>query len=381
MPLKRPRTAETASHGVADKEPKQPGAAVCGAASPPLVSSFSAHHCDGSGTHVHAASASAKEHETLQFRHAKTICHNDETEPTTSGIVLRGGMVRLNVGGEFFVVHKDTLLYGDSLQRNRQVQRSTKLTAGGKGSQGVQQATDGSGTASSSSSYFSRLLEGDAATPVDVDGDGAILIDRDPLPFSIIVNYLRGYQTALNIPPTLRSMVAQDAVYYGLAHLAEWLKEPDRSQYFAPGAGISPEGRRFRPTYAISFVGDRFLLRGRHSITFEILSAEYLGLGVVSDQCVGTDVEFHKTLNCCVYYMTGVFYSNFPSQRKEELLERYMAGDMVTLHLDMNAKLLEFVIHGVSKLVSVKSATRLRFGVALRHQSGVRIVSYTSTAE
>lgn len=282
----------------------------------------------------------------------------DESDQATSQAAypISGCMVRVNVGGELFVVHRDTLLghrSPHSLDR-------------------------------SDANFFSRLIAPEAgAAPSYVDASGAILVDRDPFSFSIILNYLRGYENALILPDSVKKMVAQDAEYYHLEGLAQRLssaRDEDTSLLFLPGPGIGPERRRFKPTFGVNFVGDRFLVRGRHRISFEVLGREYLGIGVVSDACVAQDMEFHRTTNCCVYYMSGVFYSVFPSPRKEEGCEIFDVGDVVELLLDMDAKLLTFMFRDVRKVVSVKTASRLRFAVAAKRKSTLRIVEYTSEA-
>ncbi|CUG84733.1 Hypothetical protein, putative [Bodo saltans] len=279
---------------------------------------------------------------------------DDAVSSSQAAFPITGNMVRLNVGGELFVVQRDTLLG----------RRSTDPLD------------------SSESTFFHRLVCPDAGAPAAtfVDSTGAILVDRDPFSFSIVLNYLRGYENALVIPSFWKSVVAQDADYYNLQGLKRRLADPleDMPLLFQPGPGIAPERRRFKPTFGVNFIGDRFFVRGCHKIVLEVLGADYLGIGVASDACVSQDTEFHRTMNCCVYYMSGVFYSAFPSPRKEEALESFGVSDTVEMHLDMNAKILTYTFRGVTKVVSVKSAYRLRFAVTLKKKSSVRIVDYVS---
>lgn len=289
------------------------------------------------------------------LRSSSALLHDDAAlSSSQAAFPISGQVVRLNVGGELFVVQRDTLLGNRS---------RSPLDC-------------------SEANYFHRLLNPDAgaAASTFVDATGAILVDRDPLAFSIILNYLRGYDNALVIPSFLKATVAQDADYYHLLGLKQQLADPfdDTPLLFQPGPGVAPERRRFKPTYGVNFIGDRFAVRGRHRVTLEVLGADYLGIGVASDACVAQDAEFHRTANCCVYYMSGVFYSTFPSPRKEEALVNFGVGDIVEMHLDMDARILTYTIRDVTKVVSVKSAYRLRFAVTIKKKSSVRIVDYSS---
>jgi hypothetical protein len=279
---------------------------------------------------------------------------DDTVSSPQAAFPITGTMVRLNVGGDVFVAQRDTLLGHRSVDP----------------------------LDSSESSFFYRLIcpDAGAAAATFVDSTGAILIDRDPCSFAVILNYLRGYENALVIPSFLRAIVAQDADYYNLPGLKRRLADPleECPLLFQPGPGIAPERRRFKPTFGINFISDRFFVGGRHSVTLEVLGADYLGIGVASDACVSQDIEFHRTTNCCVYYMSGVFYSAFPSPRKEEALESFGVGDTVEMHIDMDARILTYMFRGVTKVVSVKSAYRLRFAVTLKRKSGVRILNYAS---
>ena len=231
-------------------------------------------------------------------------------------------------------------------------------------------------------SFFYRILsngtrgeaDGDRL-PLDRDSEGNIIIDRDPITFKHVLNYLRGYRKFHMLVAEELSLLRSDAAYYGLTGLSALLADSeDESGLFAPGPGVSIERKRIRVAYCVGFVGDRFLMTGRHAITLEIDSAEYLGIGVASDSCLASDQEYHKVCNSCVYYMTGILYSNFPLHKKEENLEKYEAGDRVTIVLDMTARIVEFHLKNSVKVLSVGSAQRLKFAVAMKLGSKVRIV-------
>lgn len=214
--------------------------------------------------------------------------------------------------------------------------------------------------------------------PVEVDEDGYIFIDRDPRTFRIILNYLRGYSHALiGIPTELNRMLISDAAYYGLDHLHQTLvqRHGQLPISFQPGPGVNPDGNRFRSVYGVNYTSEAYLVRGRHMISFEILSSEYVGIGLASDSCTSSDMEFHRTLNCCVWYMTGMFYSNFPHHRKDESPSiKFTVGDIVTIFVDMDRKIAEFRLKDVCRVVTLRTATKLRFAVTLKHRAGVRII-------
>lgn len=217
---------------------------------------------------------------------------------------------------------------------------------------------------------------------LDVDAQGAIMIDRDPASFRHIINYLRGYRR-FNLTPEELALVEMDIDYYMIPKMRQAIYQSNgenvpnssNANRFVPGAGINQDGSRLRVAYAVSLIGDQMLIAGRHTIHFEVLSGEYLGMGVVSENCVSTDVEFHKTPNCCVFYMTGVFYSNFPNQRKEEGLDKFTTGDIVSCTLDMDEKTIQYAVRGVTtKVISCAPATRLRFAAVGKLSSGCRII-------
>lgn len=212
--------------------------------------------------------------------------------------------------------------------------------------------------------------------PPPLDETGALFIDRDPSTFRHILNYLRGYQLLGVLNEDQLSMLRTDARYFRIGSLINELGDQTATNMvrFRPGPGVNPERNRFRVIYGIAMVGERFLITGRHSITFQVMNSDYVGIGLVSDSCVSTDQEFHKTPNCCVYYMTGVFYSNFPHHRKEDGLEALERGDYVSLMVDMNKRVAEYTLKGSTKMISLGNARKLRFAVAMKLSSSVRIV-------
>lgn len=224
-------------------------------------------------------------------------------------------------------------------------------------------------------SYFHRLLSG--SHTVMLDKDGRIFLDRDGQSFRFVLNYLRGYKLN-HLTSSELGFLAGDADFYGLPKMkaALGIDNDDRLvMRFDHGPGINFERTRFRGAYAVAPVGDKLFLTGRHTISFQVVQGDYVGVGVVSDSCICLDQEFHRTMNCCVYYMTGVFYSNFPHNRKEEGLEKFQAGDVVTIHLDLTDKTIEFVIKGVSsRVISCSSVTRAKFAVVMKLESEVKIV-------
>jgi hypothetical protein len=206
--------------------------------------------------------------------------------------------------------------------------------------------------------------------------EGSILIDRDPDSFRHVLNYLRGYKRVV-VPDDEQALVRADIEYYHLPGMwaATGMEPPNYSRRLLPGPGINADGTRLRVAYSVAHIGDHMLLAGRHQITFEVVSGEYLGIGLCSELCVATDQEFHKTPNCCVYYMTGVFYSNFGAARKEEGLEKFVTGDVISVILDMDERIIEYQVRGyTAKIVSCATASRLRFAVVGKLSSGARIV-------
>lgn len=264
-------------------------------------------------------------------------------------------VIKLNVGGTVFYVSRETLLGKHALH---QIDRTEE-------------------------NYFHQLLNPSGGFPVDTDDDGSIFIDRDDATFAMILNYLRGYQNSVIVGSEhALAMLQTDAEYYRLKGLQSILRVRDRFEatqfLFNKGPCVSPEGFRFRTMYGVAFVGERFLMRGRHSITFFIPFVQYIGLGVASDHFLDRDVEFHKITNCCLLYVTGVFYSNLPNFRKEESGPKFGNGDFVTINLDMDAKVLSFHVNGLVKTVCVRSATKLRFAVVMKMNSSIQIVDSRS---
>jgi hypothetical protein len=213
---------------------------------------------------------------------------------------------------------------------------------------------------------------------VAVDPSGRILLDRDGETFRHILNYLRGYKPLLSTDEI--ETLLHDVQYYGLDELYATLAHQiqPHGNVFQYGGGTTLERNRFRSSYCVSLIGERYYMQGKHQITFEIRQCEYVGLGVVSDACACLDQEFHKTAHCCVYYMTGVFYSNYPHHKKEEGLEKFARDDRITITLDMDDKTVSFAkMDRTVRIVQCSTATRLRFAVVMKLDSEVVIVPNT----
>lgn len=263
-------------------------------------------------------------------------------------------VLRMNVGGELFTVPFDTLL-----KREPESFFTALLTEG--------QVADYS---SSNSSTTTNVME------VNRDASGAVFIDRDPEIFRYILLYLRGYTYFHTLDEEKLHRLRVDARYYNLRHLLQVLNEPELLSdiKFKAGPGVSPDHTRLRVVYGVAVVGDTFLVTGRHRITFQVLSAEYVGVGLISDACFSCDQECHRTPNCCVYYMSGVFYTNYPHHRKEENLERFETNDYVSILVDMDKGYAEFILKNSTRLISLGRTRRLKFATTMKLSSRVRIV-------
>ncbi|KAH7713677.1 BTB/POZ domain-containing protein KCTD17 [Aphelenchoides avenae] len=79
-------------------------------------------------------------------------------------------------------------------------------------------------------SFLARIASADQAIPVVKDRTGAILIDRNPECFGIILDYLRCGELVVDDSVCLDKL-ARDAAFYGLPHLVAAVKEALRSQY------------------------------------------------------------------------------------------------------------------------------------------------------
>ncbi|KPI90245.1 hypothetical protein ABL78_0627 [Leptomonas seymouri] len=256
---------------------------------------------------------------------------------------LYAEVATLNVGGEIFIIPLATLLGKDS------------------------------------PNYFHVLLGADEAggiTPVFKDENKVLFIDRDPECFKHILSYFRGYQYFNLLKEDTVRRLKTDAAYFQLPGLLAMLGELEREAelQFNAGPGVSLERNRLRVVYGVAVVGDVFLVTGRHVITYEVKVADYIGFGLVSEACVNTDQEFHKIPDCCVYYMSGVFYTNYPYHRKEENLERIENGDFVTMKVDLDKGYVEYILKNSLKMVSIGRARRLRFATTMKLASRVRIV-------
>ncbi|ESL07442.1 hypothetical protein TRSC58_04868 [Trypanosoma rangeli SC58] len=274
-------------------------------------------------------------------------------------------IIRLNVGDETFTVPLQLLLSKDGKPNYFDVLFGPcKGSALGENEE-IQEQDDGG------SNSYNNLMQ----APL-LDETGALFIDRDPATFRLILNYLRGYRMLTFLNDDQLSMLKTDARYFQISSLMDELgaQTTESIVKFRPGPGVNPERNRFRVIYGVAIVGQRFLITGRHRITFQILNSDYVGIGLVSDSCVSTDQEFHRTSHCCVYYMTGVFYSNFPHHRKEDGLEALEKDDYVSLMVDMNKRVAEYTLKNSTKMISLGNARKLRFAVAMKLSSSVRIV-------
>lgn len=276
----------------------------------------------------------------LNVRRMASIKQIDFLQQASSNVAV----LRLNVGGKLFSVPVDTLVSRDN------------------------------------NSYFHSLLEmrENPFVQIQLDGDGNIFIDRDPDVFVHIVNYLRGYEKFGKVEGTMLKKLRIDAAYYRLFSLLHLIEDDKRDQIrFRDGPGVNPDGDRLRVAFGVAVVGNHDLVTGKHSISFQVVADEYVGIGLVSDACVNKDHEFHKTPGCSVYYMSGVFYSNYPHHKKEEASDtivRFGSGDRIDVSLNMEKGYAEFTIKNVSKLISIGRTKRLRFAVTAKANSTVRIL-------
>ncbi|ORC92202.1 uncharacterized protein TM35_000044160 [Trypanosoma theileri] len=279
-------------------------------------------------------------------------------------------MVRLNVGDTIFTVPLTLLLSKDGNENYFDVLFGfRKLNIGNN---------DSNNNENNDNLTNNYLLQ-----PPILDETGALFIDRDPATFHLILNYLRGYRLLSTLNEDQLSMLKTDARYFQLHGLMKQLgdQNTENTMKFRPGPGVNPERNRFRVIYGVAVVGHRFLITGRHRITFQVMNSDYVGIGLVSESCVSTDQEFHKTSHCCVYYMTGVFYSNFPHHRKEDGLEAFEKNDYVSLMVDMNKRVAEYTLKNSTKIISLGNARKLRFAVAMKLSSSVRIVPEEEAAQ
>ncbi|EPY35968.1 hypothetical protein STCU_00821 [Strigomonas culicis] len=257
-------------------------------------------------------------------------------------------LVRLNIGGELFEVALSTLLAYDA------------------------------------PNLFHSLFSNEYLLCDYDEKTKSIFIDRDPATFRYIINYLRGYSYFQALGEEERTKLKVDAEYFCLKGLHDILtsesvdKASTRGEmgYFMKDApGVSVDRKRFRVVYCVSTIGDVYFVAGKHTITFHVVRADYVGIGLVSDSCINRDQEYHRTANCCVYYMSGVFYTNFPHHRKEENLEKISDGDLITLTVDMDKGMAEYKLKSTTKMFSIGRIARLKFSVIMKFMSQVRIVS------
>ncbi|KAF8298932.1 hypothetical protein C3747_1g778 [Trypanosoma cruzi] len=272
-------------------------------------------------------------------------------------------VIRLNVGDETFTVPLQLLLGKDGQENYFDVLLGFRSSGTSRDNDDEEEEAD-------------KNRQSQVVQPPLLDETGALFIDRDPATFRLILNYLRGYRMLTMLNEDQLSMLKTDARYFQIRGLMDELGDqtPESAVKFRPGPGVNPERNRFRVIYGVAMVGNRFLITGRHRITFQVLNSDYVGIGLVSDSCVSTDQEFHRTSHCCVYYMTGVFYSNFPHHRKEDGLEALEKDDYVSLMVDMNRRVAEYTLKNSAKMISLGNARKLRFAVAMKLSSSVRIV-------
>ncbi|EPY37977.1 hypothetical protein AGDE_05956 [Angomonas deanei] len=227
--------------------------------------------------------------------------------------------------------------------------------------------------------YLHRLLW-DVAPKLYCEDGKSLFIDRDPDSFRHVLNYLRGYKEnyfRLLAEDTIKKLKS-DADFYQLRGLGAIFSDEKKSKFlFNPGPGVSADRIRQCIVYSVFTVGDVFLVTGKHSITYRIHNVEYLGVGLVSDSCVDMDREHHKVPNSCVYYMSGVFYSNYTFHRKEENLETLQPNDIVTLTVDMDKKVAEFQLKNTRKVVSLGKCSGVKFSVTMKYSSKIEIVNQT----
>ncbi|KNH09398.1 BTB/POZ domain-containing protein KCTD7 [Perkinsela sp. CCAP 1560/4] len=207
------------------------------------------------------------------------------------------------------------------------------------------------------------------------DSSGRILLDRDGELFGEVLNCMRGYRPQFTTHNA--ALLLEDLEYYGLINILEKLQNSHGGQGTLVRSRDHETHHRtcLRAAYCVGIVGETPLIQGKHGVSFRVKRGEYVGVGVVSDFCRAFNQEFHKTQHCCVYYMTGVFYSNYSHHVKEEGLDKFAAGDTLSIEIDMNSRIITFYKNeSIIRIISSDHATRLRFASVMKFDSEVEIL-------
>ena len=203
------------------------------------------------------------------------------------------------------------------------------------------------------------------------DRDHRLLIDRDGETFGHVLNVLRG-KKAQSVRPH-SAMVEDDLRYYG--PFSPQLAVPENfgnSNLFCNP--LSAGSLSARATFCVGYVNGSSV-QGCNVVRFRMDRCAYVGVGVVSDSCSELDVEFHKSPLCCVYYMTGVLYTNFVNHMKEEGHQRFFTNDVISISLNMDKKVIKFMNGDrIVRIIDCQSASRLRFAVVVKFESVVTIL-------
>eukprot|EP00658_Telonema_sp_P-2_P048841 TRINITY_DN37143_c0_g1_i1.p1 TRINITY_DN37143_c0_g1~~TRINITY_DN37143_c0_g1_i1.p1 ORF type:complete len:293 (-),score=56.12 TRINITY_DN37143_c0_g1_i1:124-1002(-) len=225
------------------------------------------------------------------------------------------------------------------------------------------------------------------------DANGVLFFDRDPEVFELLLSVMRASRSHVIMSPEKAEMVLHDAVFYQLDNIKlqkacvatadgtlqlffdyHNKKNPTATmdQLSHVGPNINVQRSRFRSVYSVCPVGETFITGGEHSCTFRINASEYVGVGMISEHCDTMDSEFHKIRNCCVFYMSGVLYSNFPHHEKRETNMKYGDGSIITISVNMDQRTIIFKINdGDPVIISCVTAQRLRFVAVMKNQSSV----------
>ena len=320
-------------------------------------------------------------------------------------------LLKVNIGGKLFEVPSRTLLR-DSRSLFAQVFcNSHRIThVGGSGcaaiitgekrargvGSGVSNAADDDSVTCAASAEDDQLVSTQENNAQLLrDENGVVFFDRDPHTFALLLSVLRDTKGHVVLTPEEADMVVDDAMYYQLydhtrfssafvhsaahglegffAYARHWAAAPKMDEFASIGTNINPQRTRFRSVYSVCPVGDGFFTAGCHSCTFTVKACEYVGIGVISDECTNFDSEYHRCRNCCVYYMTGVLYSNYPNHEKLDTFRKYDVGAVIKVTINMDKNIIEFSLNDMVQCVPCPTAIRLRFAVTMKNTSEVHI--------
>jgi hypothetical protein len=241
-------------------------------------------------------------------------------------------------------------------------------------------------------SFFRALLHAASNTvfPVDRDDFGALMVDRSPRVFRLILMLLHGQLVPQIMTAASRDNVRDDVLYYGVdeelvprglspcagdAEGAAGGAPTEEGLVFDCGPGTSGDRRRLRTGFLVSCLNEDCFVAGRHTVTFRIHAADYIGVGVVDDTFATFDAEFHKRPNSAVYYWTGLLFNNFRSVQRSETRHPFAAGSLVTMVLDFTQRHLQFITDGtLVRTISTGDAKRLKFAVVMKGAADLSVV-------